>query len=293
MRIAILGTGSLARLYGALFEADHPLMVGRQLGHYQLIESDNTMSWHIPQFQRWEEPAAGPWQVVLVAVKWPGMPLARQWLERWSQAETYVIPLLNGMGQEQALVPPLTKIQLSPAVTTDAAFRSDDPAQNIWRVLIKNHGMVHLTETGHANEFSLKQRAASLNLSWEWHQPDYMLRLRWTKLIANSVINPLSSLSGQANGTLVQLPLWRLAEPLCLEAENVAQSVGVPLAGTLKWVADLALSTASNRSSMLQDVLSHQPSEIESITGYIVRQASQAGIPVTTHQAILHLIHLL
>ncbi|MCL4352397.1 MAG: 2-dehydropantoate 2-reductase [Firmicutes bacterium] len=293
MKIAILGTGSLARLYGAVFEADHPLMVGRQLGRYQLIERDDTQSWHVPRFQRWEDPAPGPWQVVLIAVKWPGMPLARQWLERWVQAETYVVTLLNGMGQEQALVPPLTMSQLSPAVTTDAAFRSDNPAQDIWRVSIKDHGTVRLTETSHANEQTLKQQAASLNLCWEWHQSDYMLRLRWTKLIANSVINPLSALSGQPNGTLLQLPLWRLAEPLCLEAENVAQSVGVSLNGTLKWVADLALSTASNRSSMLQDVLSHQPSEIESITGYIVRQANQAGIPVPTHQAILHLIHLL
>ena len=293
MKIAILGTGSLARLYGTLFEADHPLMVGRQLGRYQLIERDNTVSWHVPRFQRWEDPAPGPWQVVLVAIKWPGMPLARQWLERWAQAGTYVVPFLNGMGQEQALIPPLTKSQLSPAITTDAAFRSDDSDHDIWRVSIKDHGTVHLTETGHANEITLKQQAASLNLAWQWHPVDYMLRLRWTKLIANSVINPLSALSGQPNGALLQLPLWRLAEPLCSEAESVAQSLGIPVTGTLKWVADLAISTAANRSSMLQDVLSQQPSEIESITGYIVRQAHEAGIAVPTHQAILHLVRLL
>ncbi|MHB1955847.1 MAG: ketopantoate reductase family protein [Sulfobacillus sp.] len=292
MKIAILGTGSLARLYGAIFQDDDPLMIGRQLGPYLLTDPNELVSRHNLRFQRWDDPSPDSWDVVFILVKWPAMPLVRNWLQRWA-GDALIIPFMNGMGQEDALIPPLHPSQLSPAITTDAAFRNDDPMTGVWRVAVKNRGQAQLTQVAHPNELILRDRAQSLGLPWSWHDAEFMKVLRWKKLIANSIINPLSALSGQPNGDLPGLPIWRLAKPLCQEAETVARAYGVEVDRTLPWIVELATATGPNRSSMLQDVLLGKPTEIQAITGYIIEQAKKAGIPIPHHQALYQLIESL
>jgi 2-dehydropantoate 2-reductase len=45
-------------------------------------------------------------------------------------------------------------------------------------------------------------------------------------------------------------------------------------------------ATADNRSSMLQDVLAGRPTEIDYITGHLLRVAQRHGIAVPQNEAI-------
>ena len=42
--------------------------------------------------------------------------------------------------------------------------------------------------------------------------------------------------------------------------------------------------------SMLEDVVAHRPTEIELITGALVREADRHGVPVPLHEALYSLI---
>ena len=42
--------------------------------------------------------------------------------------------------------------------------------------------------------------------------------------------------------------------------------------------------------SMLEDVKAHRPTEIESITGALVREAAKRGVPVPLHTALYALV---
>ncbi len=42
--------------------------------------------------------------------------------------------------------------------------------------------------------------------------------------------------------------------------------------------------------SMLEDVTARRPTEIESITGSLVREAQRAGVPVPLHTALYRLV---
>lgn len=289
MNLVILGTGALARLCYARFQADHPVMIGRHFGSYTLVDHEGHPMVYHPDWIPWEETPQNRPEIVLVAVKWTAITAVHTWLTRWG-GDALVVSLLNGMDQESALIPPLNPHQLSIATTTDAISRQDHAANQHWQAIVTNHGETYLTRTDHPHESTLITRAHSMNLLWHWEDPIAMQHRRWAKLIANSVINPLSALAARTNGETIQMPLWQLARPLTEEAEAVARREGVNLSQTLPHIEGLARATARNRSSMLQDVLENIPTEIDAITGYIIAKAAQHGLSVPTHQAIYTLV---
>jgi Ketopantoate reductase len=55
----------------------------------------------------------------------------------------------------------------------------------------------------------------------------------------------------------------------------------------------MARLTASNRSSMLQDVRSGRPTEIDWINGEVVRRGARHGVPTPVNEALLQLVEVL
>ena len=113
-------------------------------------------------------------------------------------------------------------------------------------------------------------------------------RAVWRKLAVNCAINPLSALFGCPNGELLNVRDRR--ETLVQAAREVgavAAAKGIEL-GTDP--AELALAvaekTATNRSSMLQDVLRGAPTEIEALNGAVVREAHALGVPVPVNESL-------
>ncbi|GGD19120.1 ketopantoate reductase family protein [Pontibacillus salipaludis] len=100
------------------------------------------------------------------------------------------------------------------------------------------------------------------------------------KLIINAVINPLTSVFKVANGEVVSNPnLYRIAKRLCEEACNVLGKVDVEY--HLSRVKKVALQTRENHSSMLEDIKNGRNTEIEGISGYLLKKASYE-LPYTT-----------
>ena len=113
----------------------------------------------------------------------------------------------------------------------------------------------------------------------------------WRKLVINAVINPLSALLGVPNGELLRLR--SLTRGLVQEAVHVARLEGQALEvdETVAKVEASMQQTARNRSSMLQDVRAGRATEVDWITGAIVRLARRHGVDVPRHQQLLDLVH--
>lgn len=115
----------------------------------------------------------------------------------------------------------------------------------------------------------------------------------WKKLVVNASINPLAAIAGVTNGRLVRdKRLHSVMEALNREAVAVAKAEGSKVdVEELRHRASLvAKRTASNRSSMLQDLERQRRTEIEAITGSIVRAASRHRIPVPLNEALYAVI---
>ena len=117
--------------------------------------------------------------------------------------------------------------------------------------------------------------------------------LVWGKLVISAAINPLTALFGIPNGELLSRePARILLASAALEAAAVAAAQGVqlPYPDPVAAVEKVARNTASNHSSMLQDVQRGAPTEIDAICGAIVRAGQQSGIPTPVNNSLWQLV---
>lgn len=109
----------------------------------------------------------------------------------------------------------------------------------------------------------------------------------WRKLVANAAINPTTALAGTTNGALLADPdLRERAARLAREAAAVARAVGIalPYDDPVAEVEAVMRATAPNRSSMLRDLECGRRTEIEAISGAILRHAARLGVAVPETQ---------
>jgi 2-dehydropantoate 2-reductase len=108
----------------------------------------------------------------------------------------------------------------------------------------------------------------------------------WRKAIVNAGINPVGALYGARNGEVVKRSdLRKLCLGLVKEAAGLAKVARVPLPpGDLELLTLTTLDrTANNKCSMLQDVEAKRPTEVEQITGRLVRLGEKllASMPLS------------
>lgn len=102
---------------------------------------------------------------------------------------------------------------------------------------------------------------------------DEMRGAIWQKAIVNAGINPVAALHRVTNGALLEPPLSGLSEGLVQEAVALAERARVPLppGDLVELTRTVCRNTAQNKVSMLQDVEAGRHTEIEQITGRMVR----------------------
>jgi 2-dehydropantoate 2-reductase len=106
--------------------------------------------------------------------------------------------------------------------------------------------------------------------------------LVWGKLLVNAAINPLTAILRVPNGALLERPPAReLMAELALETAAVcrAEKITLPFPDPVAAVEEVVRKTASNRSSMLQDVLRGAPTEIDAISGAVVMHGERTDVP--------------
>ena len=115
---------------------------------------------------------------------------------------------------------------------------------------------------------------------------------QYSKLFANAVINPITALTRQENGVVLNSVLKSTVQAVVREALAVAATEGIRREerSVLEMVYSVAEKTAANTSSMLQDMLKGRNTEIDSINGYIVRQARKNKIEVPVNEALCELV---
>lgn len=118
----------------------------------------------------------------------------------------------------------------------------------------------------------------------------------WGKLAINAAINPLTALLRVTNGALIENPWTRqIMVKVAEEVESVAHAKGIqlPFEAIGSACETVAQNTAHNRSSMLQDVLRGVETEIEAISGAVVREGQAMGISTPLNLMLHNLIKAL
>ncbi|KAK3700379.1 2-dehydropantoate 2-reductase (Ketopantoate reductase) (KPA reductase) (KPR) [Vermiconidia calcicola] len=132
--------------------------------------------------------------------------------------------------------------------------------------------------------------------------PTELLQQQLEKLVANCILNPLTSLLDNRNGALLyNFPLTRTMRLMLAEISHVIRSLpelaNVPNVSTRfsperleTLCVSIADKTKDNISSMLADVRAGKKTEIEYINGYIVRRGEEIGIKCVVNYAIMQTV---
>lgn len=111
----------------------------------------------------------------------------------------------------------------------------------------------------------------------------------WRKALVNAAINPVTAVRGVTNGELLNEPARMEALELLGEALAVARAAGFGFTSEelTRDFERVVRATASNRSSMLQDLDRGRSTEIDAISGEILREAARHGLDLPATRAIV------
>ena len=127
---------------------------------------------------------------------------------------------------------------------------------------------------------------------------------QWSKLIFNATVNTVSALTnlphvGQFAARDRPTDLGHLVHDLVAEGKAVAAAAGVALHEDPWEMNVLAVRRGETLAaeghyahvpSMLEDIRARRPTEIDFITGALVREADRLGVPVPLHTAMYRLV---
>ena len=166
------------------------------------------------------------------------------------------------------------------ATTTEGAWLAGDA-----RVVHAGHGYTFIGDLADRHSRLAGTLAAALSHAGLPTEAVSDIRTRlWQKLAVNAAINPLVARFRIRNGQLRDRPFRPLVEAVIEEvaaimaAEGIAPPEGAGPAGWRTLVWQVVAGTATNRASMLQDVLADRPTEREAILDPLLAAAQRHGI---------------
>jgi 2-dehydropantoate 2-reductase len=119
---------------------------------------------------------------------------------------------------------------------------------------------------------------------------------QWSKLIFNAAVNPVAAVTGLPHDphfAAEEAPtdLGHVVHGLVDEGKAVARAAGIQLHDDPWEMNVLATQRGSaHYPSMLEDVDAHRETEIELITGSLIREAERHGVEVPLHRALYALV---
>lgn len=285
----VLGAGSLGSVWAArLHRAGVPvnlilrdpqrLASYRQVGAITLVEHDHATRYAIPADS---VDSDTPIRRLLLACKAYDAANAIKHVAHRLQPGAEVILLQNGLGSQDEVAALLPQCRCVFASSTEGAFREGG-----WRVVFAGQGHTWLGDPADETPPGWLADLQQSGIAHTW-STDIVSRL-WRKLALNCAINPLTVLHGCRNG---ELETHRgEVDDLCAELIELLTACGQPSAAAdlREDVWRVIQATATNYSSMYQDVAAKRRTEISYLLGYACNAGSKAGLRLPRLQVIHH-----
>jgi 2-dehydropantoate 2-reductase len=294
--LLILGTGAMACLFGARLAAAGERVTflgtwGDGLEALQgngvcIIDADGAE--HVYPVLATSDPAdcRGASLALVLVKSWQTERAARQ-LAECLEADGVALTLQNGLGNREKLAFTLGADRVALGVTTTGATLAGPG-----RVRPGGDGVVYLEADARLKPLVKLLQRVGVQVELKPQMDSVM----WGKLTANAAINPLSALLRVPNGELLASASARaLLGSAAGEVAAVAAALGRTLdhPDPVAMVESVARRTATNTSSMLQDVLRGAPTEIDFICGAIVNAGEKCGVPTPTNRVLWLLVKAL
>ncbi|MDE1331021.1 2-dehydropantoate 2-reductase [Vibrio aestuarianus] len=286
MNIVVLGPGAIGLLWATqLHQAGHNVSLWGRAPHQLLsITQDNSPAVHFPYC---DSNALQQADLLLITVKAWQVEQALLPLLTQLNRDTILLFMHNGMGAVDGIADLVSEFPLLLATTTHGALKA-----SVNQVLHTGKGVTQLgayNAKGEQCQFLVDVLAHALpEVVWN----NTIEEALWYKLAINCAINPLTALEQCRNGDLANQHFQQQLENIVAEVASVmnAEGFAVTPSSLLTKVKQVIQATAKNHSSMHQDIFYRRKTEIDFITGYLLKKAKKHQLTTAENSKLYHAI---
>ena len=278
----ILGAGSLGLLWAArcaqagvacrVILRTEAARNAWQARHNRLTLERNGELSHLSVEAELAQDSSQPIAILIVATKAWAVADALKSIAHRLTADSQLVLLQNGLGSQQAASECFPQQRVLYASVTDGAWLRE-PNHVVWA----GQGQTLLGDPNQAAQPRWLDILNQTSIDWQWCND--IMPVLWLKLAINCAINPITALHDCPNG---QVPEYAGDTFLLLLDELHAllrsQNIELSREDLQERIVQVIQATASNSSSMRQDLHARRRTEIDFILGYACRNAHQAGI---------------
>ncbi len=295
-RVCVIGGGVIGSLFaGHLAQVAEVSVLTRRQEHADALNAEGLRVTGRSDVQARVAAAADPrelepFDLGIVATKATGLEAAAASLEGHF-ADATMMTTLNGLGAEE-VVRAHGDWPIVSAVTFMSGTKHSDT--EVEYILDTETWLGPYEETPFARVQEVAELIVSAGLKAD-ALPD-LRPAQWSKLIFNATVNSVAALTGLRHDTHFAAEeeptdLGHLVHDLVDEGKVVATAAGIELHDDPWEMNVLATRRGSaHYPSMLEDVEARRPTEIDLITGALVREAERHGVPAPLHTAMYRLV---
>jgi len=297
MKIVVLGSGSIGSLYGAFLSTindNEVILVGRN-PHVAAIRTKGLqikgiMGEHkfhlkaVEDVSKIEEA-----DLILLTTKTydtiPAIRSAKHLIDKGA----YVMVIQNGLGTEERVAEELNTTKVLRATTCMGALRIEPGVVDATGCGLTEIGSRYPENYAYVLNITDMLTKCGFNVQSSKNIEGVV----WTKTLVNCGINPVGALTGFKNGEVYRNPQLRsLVIKLVEEAVAIVKALGIELTteDPVRYALGTAKATGNNINSMLQDIRARKRTEIDSITGEIIRLGKELGIKTPSNESVYALI---
>ena len=314
MKVAVFGAGAIGGMMGVKLAASGaelsvvargPHLAAMQANGLTLIEGETRTTVH-PRASA-DAGELGVQDYVIVTLKAHSLPGAAPDIARMMGPHTALITAINGV--------PYWYFHGLDGPHRDRRVESVDPGGHLWTLLPPSQAIgcvvypaAEVTAPGvithgYGDRFSLGEpdgtrservEALSKLLISAGLKAPVRPRIRdeiWVKLWGNLCFNPVSALTGATLATITgRADLRALCRAMMVEAQAVAEALGVRFAVSVDKRIDGAAEVGEHKTSMLQDLERGRPMEIDALLGAVVELGGVTGHAMPTCETVLALV---
>ncbi len=314
MKIAIFGAGAIGGLLGVrLAQAGAEVTVVARGPHLAAMQANGLTlrsggeSVTVRPRCAADAASAGVQDVVIVTLKAHSLPAAAPQIAAMMGPQSALVTGVNGVPYWyfHGLDGPFRDRRIASVDPAGALWDTLPPAQAIGCVVYPAAEVVEpgIIEHTYGDRFSLGEpdgsrservEAISRLLIAGGLKAPVRPRIRdeiWVKLWGNLTFNPVSALTGSTLDRITGRPdLRALCRAMMLEAQAVAEALGVKFAIGVDKRIEGAAEVGAHKTSMLQDLERGRPMEIDALLGAVVELGGITGRAMPVCEMVLALV---
>ncbi|MFX1606638.1 MAG: ketopantoate reductase family protein [Promethearchaeota archaeon] len=300
MKIVVVGSGAIGSLYGAFLsrlEDTEVILVGRN-PHVSAIQSKGLkikgiLGNHVFKLKAMKFASKiDTADLVIVTTKTYDTLVAAKSAKHLVDGGASVLLIQNGLGTEEMVAKALKTTKVLRATTCMGALRTSPGV-----VTATGCGLTEIGSRYPENKELVEKLTEMMKeVGFDVRSSDNIEGVVWTKTLVNCGINPVGALTGLTNGEVYNNKALRsLIVRLVEEAVQVVEALGVKLTteDPVRYALGTAKATGDNINSMLQDLQAGKRTEIDAITGEVIRLAKEHGIETPSSEAVYALVKAL